>query len=104
MSRRRVYNDDTLAIMERFFAAFEQCLKTGRLKNISRFCADYHIDKRHFYVQRKDIGRGYFEVGWLVPLIRDCGVSADWLLSGEGTMFRPYWDSEKALKSRVVCK
>lgn len=87
MSRRRVYNADTISIMERFFSAFQASLDNKLIKNISVFCTDNKIDKRHFYAQRKDMGRGFFEVGWLVPLIRDCGVSANWLLTGKGTMF-----------------
>lgn len=87
MSRRRVYSPDTLAIMERFYTAFDIALDNKLIKNVSGFCTDNSIDKRHFYAQRKDLGRGFFEVGWLVPLIRDCGVSAAWLLTGKGMMF-----------------
>lgn len=87
MSKRRAYNADTISIMERFFLAFQSSLDNKLIKNISVFCADNRIDKRHFYTQRKDLGRGFFEVGWLVPLVRDCGVSANWLLTGKGTMY-----------------
>ena len=87
MSRRRNYSDDTIAIMERFFQAFQTSLDNKLIKNISVFCASNNIDKRHFYAQRKDLGRGFFEVGWLIPLIRDCGVSSNWLLTGKGTMY-----------------
>ena len=78
MSRRRVYSDNTLAIMERFFTAFD----------IAEYCRDNSIAPPHFYTQRKDRNRGYFEVGWLVPLVRDCGISATWLLTGRGMMFQ----------------
>ena len=87
MSRRRAYNADTLAIMERFFAALAASIANKLVKNVTRFCNDYGIDKRHLYAQRKDLGLGFFEVGWLVPLVRDCGVSSLWLLTGRGTMF-----------------
>lgn len=87
MSKRRNYSADTLAIMQRFFDAFQTSLDNQRIKNITKFCEDNHIDKRHFYVQRKDLGRGFFEVSWLVPLIRDCKVSPRWLLTGEGYMY-----------------
>lgn len=85
MSRRRAYSEDTISIMSRFFDAFQTCIDNGLLKNTNYFCVKYNIDKRHFYAQRKDLGRGYFEVGWLLPLIRDCGVSSNWLLTGKGT-------------------
>lgn len=73
--------------MERFFEAFQKCHEAKLIKNVSKFCKENDIDKSHFYVQRKNLGRGFFEVGWLVPLIRDCGVSANWLLTGKGTMY-----------------
>lgn len=87
MSRRRVYSDDTLAIMQRFFDALDVVLENKIVKNMAQFCAKYNIDRRHIYAQRKETSRGYFEVGWLTPLVNDCGVSAQWLLTGKGLMF-----------------
>lgn len=87
MSRRRVYSEDTLAIMNRFFEAFDAARGLGRIKSITNFCESNGIDKRHFYAQRKDLGRGFFEVGWLMPLVRNYGVSTAWLLSGIEPMF-----------------
>ena len=65
MSRRRAYNADTISIMERFFEAFQTSLDNKLIKNITAFCEENKIDKRHFYVQRKDLGRGYLEVDGL---------------------------------------
>lgn len=73
--------------MRRFFDALEICLQNKLVRSIAAFCEDNQIDRRHFYTQRKDLDRGFFEVGWLIPLIRDCGVSSQWLLTGKGTMF-----------------
>lgn len=87
MSRRRNYSDDTIAIMGRFFEALNMCLEQKLLKTINGFCSDYGIDKRHLYAQRKDLGKGFFEVSWLLPLINDCGISSTWLLTGKGLMF-----------------
>lgn len=85
MSRRRNYSDDTLSVMRRYFSAFDTLRENGKIKSITAYCEKYHIDKRHFYVQRKDPYKGFFEVGWLLSLIRDYGVSPSWLLTG-------YWD------------
>lgn len=87
MSRRRVYSQTTLAIMERYFAALERCRQLRLIRNVAVFCDANGIDKRHLYAQKKDLGRGLFEVGWLVPLIRDFHVSTYWLLTGQGEMF-----------------
>lgn len=85
MSRTRVYSKDTLAIMKRFFLAIETLRECNDLV-LYRFCEENGIDYRHFYTQRKDLHKGYFEVGWLLPLIKDYGVSSTWLLTGKGKM------------------
>lgn len=89
MSRARKYNADTLAIMDRYFIAVEACHKAKLLKPLSAYFAEIGVFKNNFYIQRKDRNRGYFEVGWITPLIRDCGISAKWILTGQGTMFVP---------------
>lgn len=87
MSRRRAYSEQTLAIMQRYFAAFDAAKANRLFTSVTTFCEVNGIDKRHFYAQRNDLGRGYFELSWLVPLIEDYGVSSLWLLTGKGTMF-----------------
>lgn len=87
MSRRRAYSADTIGIMERYFDALERCRELKLIRNVGAFCDANGIDKRHLYAQKKDIGRGFFEVGWLVPLVRDYRVSTYWLLTGNGEMF-----------------
>jgi hypothetical protein len=86
MSKTRTYSQNTLAIMERFFNAVEICRRLKLIPSITEFCESNGIDKPHFYLQRKYPHRGFFEVGWLVPLTQ-CGVSASWLLTGRGQMF-----------------
>lgn len=87
MSRTRAYNADTIAIMTRFYEAVDASRDSGRIKSLSRFLEENGIDKRHFYTQRKELSRGFFEVGWLVPLIRQCGVSPVWLLTARPPIF-----------------
>lgn len=87
MSKTRNYNADTLAVMERFFTAMDACKQAKLIKTLTAYCDAHGIDKPHFYTQRKDRSRGFFEIGWAVPLIRDCGVSSRWLLTGVGSMF-----------------
>ena len=53
MSRRRVYSDNTLAIMERFFTAFDIAVQNRLIKSIAEYCRDNSIAPPHFYTQRK---------------------------------------------------
>lgn len=87
MSRRRAYSESTLAIMKRYYEAFDAAKANNLIKSVSSFCENNGIDKRHFYAQRQDLGKGYFEVSWLLPLIEKYGVSSLWLLTGKGMMF-----------------
>ena len=88
MSRRRVYSDNTLAIMERFFTAFDIAVQNRLIKSTAEYCRDNSIAPPHFYTQRNDLNCCYFEFGWLVPLVRDCCISATWLLTVRGMMFQ----------------
>lgn len=36
--------------------------------------------------KKMDLGRGYFEIYWLMPMIENYGISAEWLLFGKGWM------------------
>lgn len=87
MSRTRNYNQDTLDVMERFYVALEACKQCKVIKSVAEYCEVNNIETAALYRQRKHREKGLFEIGWAVPLIRTCGVSARWLLTGVGTMF-----------------
>lgn len=87
MSRTRNYSQDTLNVMERFYVALETCKDCKVINSVSEYCEKNNIESAALYRQRKHRERGLFEIGWAVPLIRDCGVSARWLLTGVGSMF-----------------
>ena len=55
---------------------------------LAGYCETYGVDRRHYYVQKNDLGKGYFEVAWILPLIKYFRVSANWLLFGTGKKFK----------------
>lgn len=88
MSRRRVYHEETIGTMKRFFEALHKLSESGLIKGgITGYCKLHNIDKRHLYAQESELNRGYFEISWIIPLIRDYRVSSAWLLMDIGPMY-----------------
>ena len=88
MSRTRVYRQETISVMERFFEALDLLVASKRIRGIQTYCKEFGIDKRHLYAQKKDLNKGFFEVYWILPMIQSLGVSSEWLLFGKGSMFK----------------
>lgn len=51
------------------------------------YCRLYEIDRRNLIVNRKDLDRGWFQVSWMHPLVKEYGVNGKLLLLGTGKMF-----------------
>lgn len=71
---------------DRFFQAYEELKALGKT-NKSRLCREVGIDRRNFDKQALDHSRHILQPEWLAVLVREYGVSADWLLTGRGWMF-----------------
>lgn len=87
MSRTRNYMPDTQAVIGRMYEAVDSLIDGKVIRGTKTYCDVAGIDRRHWLAQRKDPNKGYFEVGWVVPLVSRFKVSAKWLLLGEGKMY-----------------
>lgn len=89
MSRARAYKQESLDVQKRYFDIVQEMLDSDKLPGgIAGLCEISGIDRRNWYTQRKDNGKGYFEVAWLIPLIKYYKVSATWLLLGTGKIYK----------------
>ena len=75
-------------VSTRFFYAIEQLTAAGRIDGVKEFAKRYGLNKRSMYFQRTEPDRRIITPAWLVYLVRDYGVSAEFLLTGEGPMLR----------------
>jgi len=79
------------AIIGRFYQSLDSLIETKTIRGVNTYCRLYNIDRRNLLNQRKDMNRGWFQVSWLQPMVREYGISARWLLTGFGEMY----DGEK---------
>jgi len=75
-------------IIGRFYEALDAIIAMGKIRGVNTYCRLYEIDRRNLLAQRKDLGRGWFQVSWLQPMVKEYGISANWLLLGTGKMFK----------------
>lgn len=75
-------------IVSRFYQAVDALYALGEIHRFRNLERDMGINHGNFYKQRKDHTRHIIRPSWLRHLVITYGVSADWLLVGEGRMFR----------------
>jgi hypothetical protein len=83
------------AIQKRFFRALNECIKRKKILGIKTFCSEYNLNRTKYSKLRtaienpeRDTGYRVIDLDALTYLVRDYGVSADWLLTGKGSMFK----------------
>ena len=78
---------DSQAVIRRFFVAVRTLIEQKRLRGIQTFTRRYGINRRNFLTLEKQPERDMFQLEWFTALVRDWGVSARWLLTGDGEIF-----------------
>lgn len=82
-----MHTEGSQKIVERFFLALQE-LKTRKvIKGKQTFTTQYNINRWNLNSLEKNKQSNIFQVEWLTYLVRDYGISAHWLLTGEGEIF-----------------
>lgn len=74
--------NETTAIVKRFFEALETLKESGLLGGLQTFTRRYGLDRRNVQHLRGNLESGTFKAGWLTYLVNDFHVSATWLTHG----------------------
>ncbi len=77
---------DSQAIVRRFFEALYYLKSTREIRGKATFTREHGIDRWNLLKLEKDPSRDIFQPAWLTYLVRDYGISSQWLLTGIGPM------------------
>lgn len=73
-------------IVARFFEALAWLKESRQIRGVKTFTDRYGIHRRSLQRLQKDPTTNDFKAVWLTYLVADFGISARWLLTGEGQM------------------
>lgn len=77
-------------VIKRFFEAIYALKDRGVIRGKQTFTRQYGINRWNMITLEKNPESGIFQVSWLGYLVKDYGVSAQWLLTGRGEIFRKH--------------
>lgn len=96
--------DNTVAIVERFFRAIRTLIDGGVLRGLQTFTRRYNLNRRNVQRLEREPYSGIFHAGWLAYLVEDYKVSPLWLITGRGGIFADGWDMETIKKVQPTGK
>lgn len=78
---------DGLAVTRRFFEAIDMIKVQKRIRGLQTFTRAYNINHWDLNTVKSNPDRSVLKPEWIVYLIRDYNISAEWILLGKGNMF-----------------
>ena len=94
-------SNDSARVVHRFFVALQFLKELHIIRGKKTFTDRYGINRWNMNACEKEPNRDMFQVSWLSYLVRDYGVSARWLLLGEGAFFERDCAPRVSVKSEV---
>lgn len=78
--------EEHIAITGRFFNALAWLKESRQIRGVKTFTDRYGINRRSLRRIQESPDKYSLKAVWLTYLVRDYGINAAWLLTGEGQM------------------
>lgn len=82
-------SEDSQKIVGRFFEALTRLKDCNVIRGKKTFTERFGVNRWNLITLEKDHSRDIFQPAWLTYLVTAYGVSAVWLLTGQGEFFDP---------------
>lgn len=79
---------DGIAVTNRFFEAIEMLKMQKKIRGLQTFTNAYDINRWNMNTVKANPDSSVLKPEWIVYIVRDFDVSADWILLGIGGMFK----------------
>ena len=76
-----------VSVTKRFFEAIDMLKAQKKIRGLQTFTNRYDINRWNLVTVRTQPEVSVLKPEWIVYLVRDYGISADWILLGRGGMF-----------------
>lgn len=80
--------EDSQVIIRRFFQVLQYLKEQKIIRGKQTFTRQFGINRWNMNTVEKEPSRDMFQTAWLTYLVTEYGVSADWLLTGRGSIMR----------------
>lgn len=80
-------NPNSIKIIERFYEALDFVVANKMIRGKKTFCDKHGIDRWNMNTVKKKPESDMFQLSWISDLCNDFGISAKWIMTGEGGMF-----------------
>lgn len=87
-----------VAITERFFKVIDILSEARHLRGLQTFTTKYKLNRRNLLHVKESPNNSVLKPEVLALLVRDFGVSGEWLLTGVGSVFKDGTDMPKQMK------
>lgn len=75
-------------ITNRFFEAIDMLKAQKKIRGLQTFTRQYDINRWNIITVKQNPEKSVLKPEWIVYLVRDYGISADWVLLGKEPIFR----------------
>lgn len=79
-------SQEGISVTNRFFEAIDMLKAQKKIRGLQTFTREYNINRWNLNTVKYNPERSFLKPEWIVYLVRDYNISAEWILLGKGEM------------------